>query len=437
MPKVLLVEDNALNRKMLDRQLQHCGYKVLIAADGDEAVTIAIEQQPDIIIMDTDLPVMDGWQAIKILKASTATAQIPVIALTPPSKTGNWKTALEVGCNDYDTKPIVIKRLLGKVKTLLSGADAATPLAPLAPPVLELPSLPKPVPGISTLTTAQKSTAGLLNSRYQIEQTLNHSFFGECFLANDLNSVETETVIIRAFELPTDDLALLASVQDFLTKEMSFLKVISRQDNIATCLDYFEENGTFYWVQSHIVGRSLTTELDSAQSMGYVLQLTHSLLSNIHPFHQGKLVHCACHPQSFVLRQGDDRVVLTEYGVLPRLFISLRSKSLAYRQALLRQRDYQTAEQRVGNAQPSSDIYAIGMIVLQSLTGQSPEWLTKTMRQGSLTDLINADPKIVKLFERMVNPNQQLRFKSAGEALAAIPLGLIPKKKTYRQAFSS
>lgn len=437
MPKVLLVEDNALNRKMLDRQLQHCGYTVLVTADGDQGVALAIEQHPDIIIMGTDLPVMDGWQTIKILKASAATSQIPIIALTTPSKTSNWKTALEVGCNDYDTKPIVMKRLLGKIKTLLNGAntDAPTVSPPslVIPPVVE--SSPTAVPGIPTL--ARKNTSGLLNSRYQIVQKLNTSFFSECFLANDLNSAGSETVVIKSFELPTDNLPLLTSVRDFLTNEMSFLKVISRQDNIATCLDFFEENNKFYWVQDYIAGPTLSSELDGAQSMGYVLQLTHSLLTNIHPFHQGKLVHCACHPQSFILRQSDNRVVLVEYGLLSRLFISLRSKSLAYRQALLRQRDYQTVAQRVGNPQPDSDIYAIGMIVLQSLTGQTPEWLVSTMSQRSLTDMVNTDPKIVKLFERMVSPNQQLRFKSAGEALAALPLGLIPKKKAYRQAFSS
>ena len=126
MTKILLVEDNALNRKMLKRRLRHCGYDVLVATDGNQGVALAIEHQPDLIIMDTDLPVIDGWQAIKIIKASVATANIPVLALTPETKSGNWKIALEVGCNDYDTKPLVLKRLLGKVETLLGIASAKT-----------------------------------------------------------------------------------------------------------------------------------------------------------------------------------------------------------------------------------------------------------------------------------------------------------------------
>lgn len=444
MPKVLLVENNALNRKILDRQLRHCGYEVLVAAEGDQGVSLAIKEQPDLIIMDTDLPVMDGWQAIKILKASTATTTIPVIALSAPSKTGNWKTALEVGCNDYDTKPIVIKRLLGKVNALLQINEpetkntAATPNQVISAIKVPHLSVPRVVPGFPHLGNGTNNGAGLLNNRYQVVQQLESSFFGDSFLANDLNAEDVETVIIHGFELPVDNVSLQRAVQDFLANEIKFLKVISRQDDIATCLDAFEENNHFYWVQSHVIGQTLTTELDSAQSMGHVLQLTHSLLSNIYPFHQGKLVHCVCHPQSFIRRQSDHRIVLVEYGMLTRLFTALRSRSLTYRQALLRPRGYQTAEQRVGSPSPNSDIYAIGMIVLQSLTGQSPEWLMATLSQRSLTDMVNADPKVVKLFERMVSPNQQLRFSSAGEALAALPLGLIPKKKNYhRQVYSS
>jgi serine/threonine protein kinase len=94
---------------------------------------------------------------------------------------------------------------------------------------------------------------------------------------------------------------------------------------------------------------------------------------------------------------------------------------------LLQQGKYQPAEQRAGNPQLNSDIYSIGMIVLESLTGQSPDWLVTASGQQSLTNLVKADSKIVKLFERMVSPNHHIRFKSAGEALEALPLGLLSK----------
>ncbi|NEP55188.1 MAG: hypothetical protein F6K65_42965 [Moorea sp. SIO3C2] len=125
--------------------------------------------------------------------------------------------------------------------------------------------------------------------------------------------------------------------------------------------------------------------------------------------------------------------MLTEYGLIQRMFVSLRSQSLDYRQAILSQRHYQPAEQRVGPPHRSSDIYAIGMMALQSLTGQSPEWLVDAIGQRSLTQLVNADPNIVKLFARMVSPNQAERFSSATEVLSSLPLGLIPKPSAWGQ----
>ena len=122
--------------------------------------------------------------------------------------------------------------------------------------------------------------------------------------------------------------------------------------------------------------------------MGHVLRLTHSLLSSVNAFHQSQIVHCECLPHSFIRRQSDGRIILVEYGVLQRIFVKLRSHSLPYRQAMLTQRHYQSAEQRVGNPQLNSDIYAIGMILLQSLTGQPPDWLISASSHQNLTDLV-------------------------------------------------
>lgn len=444
MPKVLLVEDNALNRKILERRLRHCGHEVLLAANGEQGVTIATDQQPDLVIMATDLPVMDGWQAIKILKASINTVNIPIIALTTNSKSGNWKTALEVGCNDYDTKPIVLKRLLGKVDTLLGLAPSSP--APAEPDPVDVllsantafstPESTISVPS-AQIPTINKSSNGLLNNRYAVSQILKQSPFGQSLLAKDIKAPGSPTVVVNTFDLPIDNPTLLILVRESLASEMKFLRVISKQDDIATCLDYFEQDETFYWVQSHVLGTSLAHELGSAQSMGHVLNLTHSLLSSVHPFHQGQMVHCECHPHSFIRRQSDNRLILVEYGLIKRMFVNLRSHSLAYRQAILQQDQYQPAEQRAGNPQLNSDVYSIGMIVLQSLTGQPPEWLVAANGQRNLTDLIKADSKIIKLFERMVSPNHHIRFKSVHEALASLPLGLIPKESTYQPALSS
>lgn len=119
--KILLVEDDEMNRDMLSRRLIKRGYDVTIAVDGEEGVNLARSGDPDIILMDMSLPVMDGWTATKTLKADEATAGIPVIALTAHAMAGDQEKALAAGCDDFDTKPVDLKRLLGKIEALVGG----------------------------------------------------------------------------------------------------------------------------------------------------------------------------------------------------------------------------------------------------------------------------------------------------------------------------
>jgi CheY-like chemotaxis protein len=119
MSKILLVEDNEMNRDMLSRRLQRKGHQVLIAIDGAQGVELAHVHEPDIILMDMSLPVLDGWEATQQLKAAPETSDIPIIALTAHAMAGDREKCLEVGCDDYDTKPIEFSRLLGKIQALL------------------------------------------------------------------------------------------------------------------------------------------------------------------------------------------------------------------------------------------------------------------------------------------------------------------------------
>ena len=119
MPTILIVEDNEMNRDMLTRRLQRKGYEVLIAVDGAEGVALAQAEGPDVILMDMSLPVLDGWDATRQLKAASRTAAIPIIALTAHAMAGDREKAMAAGCDDYDTKPIELPRLLGKIEGLL------------------------------------------------------------------------------------------------------------------------------------------------------------------------------------------------------------------------------------------------------------------------------------------------------------------------------
>lgn len=119
MVKILLVEDNEMNRDMLSRRLLRKEFEVIIAVDGGQAVSMAESEQPDLILMDMSLPVMDGWEATRRVKAAKTTAHIPIIALTAHAMSGDREKALSAGCDDYDTKPIEMPRLLEKIDSLL------------------------------------------------------------------------------------------------------------------------------------------------------------------------------------------------------------------------------------------------------------------------------------------------------------------------------
>ena len=119
MTTILLVEDNEMNRDMLVRRLQRKGYEVVIAVDGGEGVAMATSSAPDLVLLDMSLPVLDGWEVARRLKAAAETRSIPIIALTAHAMAGDRERAVEAGCDDYDTKPIDLHRLLEKMKALL------------------------------------------------------------------------------------------------------------------------------------------------------------------------------------------------------------------------------------------------------------------------------------------------------------------------------
>ena len=127
MAKILIVEDNEMNRDMLSRRLQRKGYEVVVALDGQEGVAMAQSEAPGLILMDMSLPVLDGWEATRRIKGNEATRSIPIIALTAHAMSTDRQKAFEAGADDYDTKPVELTRLLGKMEVLLAkrAADAS------------------------------------------------------------------------------------------------------------------------------------------------------------------------------------------------------------------------------------------------------------------------------------------------------------------------
>jgi len=121
MPRILLIEDNEMNRDMLSRRLERKGYETIMAVDGQEGVEKTESERPDLILMDMSLPVLDGWEATRKLKANEVTKNIPIIGLSAHAMSGDREKAIEAGCDDYDTKPVELTRLLDKIETLLGS----------------------------------------------------------------------------------------------------------------------------------------------------------------------------------------------------------------------------------------------------------------------------------------------------------------------------
>ena len=129
MPKILLVEDNEMNRDMLTRRLQRYGFSVCCAHDGADGVAMAASERPDLILMDVALGEMDGWEATQLIKANPATSAIPIVALTAHALASDRAKSIEVGCSDFDTKPVDMKRLLRKMRALLPSSPGQSAVA--------------------------------------------------------------------------------------------------------------------------------------------------------------------------------------------------------------------------------------------------------------------------------------------------------------------
>jgi CheY-like chemotaxis protein len=126
MPRILLVEDNEMNRDMLSRRLQKKGYEVICASDGESAVEMTRAQKPDLVVMDLSLPILDGWEATRRIKAAPETRAIPVLVLTAHAMEADRQRALDAGCDDYDTKPVEMARLVEKIARLLDATPGGT-----------------------------------------------------------------------------------------------------------------------------------------------------------------------------------------------------------------------------------------------------------------------------------------------------------------------
>lgn len=549
MAKILLIEDNEMNLDMLSRRLRRQGYDVIVALDGAEGISMAASEQPDLILMDMSLPIVDGWEATQTLKASDRTRAIPIIALTAHAMSGDKEKALATGCDDYDTKPVDLKRLVQKIEMHLArnsqpqdfplktdfpttmpkpqGVKPPTDVSKPAPlpqrsfpvpkiietrtpkfPNVKLPDRLKPKPPLkvppnpriqqpqalpqkmqldnadqqsqttdedrrrqtaavskqqlevspaaesSAVTPAKRraanpaevqtskrqhsaadpsktsledhslatevSSSTCLEDYYQITQVLVNEPFIRTMIARDFQSTNQPLRLLKQFHFEIEDPGYLDRIRQLFAAEIKQIKLLEWSDQIAPLLNSFNQDQDFYLVHTYIEGTSLSDELneDNPMAVFEALKLVQELLSILRLFHQRPIIHADIHPQNITRRKQDGRLVFTDLGIAKRLLIQLGQHSPQHFKALLSPQGYIAPEHSIGRPILASDIYSVGIIGLQALTGKKPQYLLNPITgEFRWRNYVRVDKSIAHFFEAMVNQNNIMRYSSASEAL--------------------
>ncbi len=546
MSTLLIVEDNELNRDMLSRRLQRQGFHILAAVDGQTGVDMAQAHLPHLILMDLSLPGLDGWEATRILKATPTTRHIPVIALTAHAMAGDRAKALAAGCDDYDTKPVELERLLTKIRTLLGKETLLLPESPVVPDAppppkatlllvddhadnrdmltrrlqrhgyqveavasgeialeriaqakFDLVLLDVMMPGmgglatlerlrqsysqaqlpvimatarsqsedmveafrlgandyitkpidfavalarieaqLTTLAAAQTPTAGddpnLLARRYRIVRLLGQGGFGMTYLAQDTHRPGEPLCVVKQLR-PLADGESFAIARRLFNTEAATLEKLGTHDQIPRLLAYFEQEQQFYLVQEYIAGDSLTEELRPHQPLGepQVLNLVISILKVLEFVHANRVIHRDVKPENIIRRASDRKLVLIDFGIVKCLEASLNPEHITRNQTVaVGTMGYAPIEQCLGQPLFSSDIYAVGVIALQALSGQTPEQFNLDPQQGELDWRAQLAPKAVSpataaVLDKMVRQHCKERYACVADVLrdiAQIPL---------------
>lgn len=542
MATLLLVEDNELNRDMLSRRLQRQGFTILTAVDGQMGVAMAQQHLPHLVLMDLSLPGLDGWAATRILKADPATRHIPVIALTAHAMGGDREKALAAGCDDYDTKPVELERLLAKIRTLLGKETLVLPPSLAAPDARPAPAkatlllvddhadnrdmlsrrlarqgygveavasgeialeriaqtkfdlvlLDVMMPGMGGLATLERlrqtysqaqlpvimatarsqsedmveafrlgandyitkpidfavalarieaqlatlaaahtpadwSDPNLLAQRYRIVRLLGQGGFGMTYLAQDTHRPGEPLCVVKQLR-PLAHGESFAIARRLFNTEAETLEKLGTHDQIPRLLAYFEQEQQFYLVQEYIAGDSLTEELRPGQPLSepQMLNLVISILKVLAFVHANRVIHRDVKPENIIRRASDRKLVLIDFGIVKCLEATLNPENITRNQTVsVGTMGYAPIEQCLGQPVFSSDIYAVGVIALQALTGQPPEQFNLDPDQGELDwraqlGSNGVSPDTAAVLDKMVRQHCKERYACIANVLRDI-----------------
>ena len=435
---ILVVDDNEDNRDMLSRRLNRRGYQSVVVDSGEAALEyIQTHQDVALVLLDIMMPGIDGIETLKRLRKTYSRNQLPVLMVTAKAQSDDMVRAFELGANDYITKPIDFAVTLARVETQLAIVKAtkqSTEPLTSSRPTDQSKQSPVVQPGAQSVAAnislvPKTSFSRFAAERYQVQYFLRQEPLGPISIALDRQT--DSLVLLQTLKAYSQDTAeLLKRVMEKETENFQSLR------SLFPGYTYGQVDNTFYIV--HGLGETfnqdqlLQAKLQTPWPLESVLLLMDRLLEQVGIFHRNKQVHAGLRDDAFI--QSNNRethgqsMVLVDSGLGKRVMIGVSQQSAEYRKQLLMQRDYQPLEQRIGRPAMSSDVYALGLIGLQALTGQSIDQLTMPTVSGDLQwrQFASIPESIEAWFDKLIQQNQTKRFEHAMAARTALRPHLQP-----------
>lgn len=442
---ILVVDDNEDNRDMLSRRLTRRGYQSVVVDSGEAALDyIQNNHNVALVLLDIMMPGIDGIETLKRIRQTYSRNQLPVLMVTAKAQSDDMVRAFELGANDYITKPIDFAVTLARVETQLAIVKATMTSEP-----------EKPEPGHRLQTSESTQTAQSIKSPQAggqsasanitlVPKTVFSRFAADRYQVQYFLRQEPLGPISIALDKHTDSLVLLQTLKAYSPDTAELLKRVMEKEtetfqplrSLFPRYTYGQVDNTFYIV--HGLGETfnqdqlLQAKLQTSWPLESVLLLMDRLLEQVGIFHRHKQVHAGLRDDCFIQTSDWETVgqsmVLVDSGLGKRVMIGVSQQSAEYRKQLLMQRDYQPLEQRIGRPGLSSDVYALGLIGLQALTGKSIDQLTMPSVSGDLQwrQFTSIPDPVAEWFDKLIHQSQTKRFEHAMAARKALDPHLQP-----------
>lgn len=435
---ILVVDDNEDNRDMLSRRLNRRGYQSVVVDSGEAALDyIQNNANVGLVLLDIMMPGIDGIETLRRIRQTYSRNQLPVLMVTAKAQSDDMVRAFELGANDYITKPIDFAVTLARVETQLSIVKATKPVSvpvePRSQSLTQQPQAPQTEgaqPAAANISlVSSNSFSRFAAERYQVQYFLRQEPLGPISIALDKQ---------------TDSLVLLQTLKAYSPATAELLKRAMEQEtekfqplrSLFPGYTYGQVDNTFYVV--HGLGETfdqeqlLQAKFDTPWPLESVLLLMDRLLEQVGIFHRHEQVHGGLRDDAFIQTNNRENhgqsMILVDSGLGKRVMIGVSQQSAEYRKQLLMQRDYQPLEQRIGRPVMSSDVYALGLIGLQALTGESVDQITLPTVSGDLQwrQFAAIPEPIADWFDKLTQQNQSKRFEHAMAARNALRPHLQP-----------